>query len=106
VGDGPARGDLAHWRYETFDLGPMLKPGANVLAATVWNFGIYAPVAQISDRTAFLVEGDTAAEAVANTDASWMVEEEPGQVLLARKPNGLWVYCGGWSGRDAEGCGV
>src|ERR1700722_5285999 len=20
VGDGPARGDLAHWRYETFDL--------------------------------------------------------------------------------------
>ena len=22
VGDGPARGDLAHWRYERFDLAP------------------------------------------------------------------------------------
>jgi alpha-L-rhamnosidase len=27
VGDGPARGDLAHWRYERFDLAPLLKPG-------------------------------------------------------------------------------
>ena len=24
VGDGPARGDLAHWRYERFDLAPLL----------------------------------------------------------------------------------
>ncbi len=63
VGDGPARGDLTHWRYQTFDLAPMLKAGTNVLAATVWNFGVYAPVAQISDRTAFLLEGDTDAEA-------------------------------------------
>ena len=92
VGDGPARGDLAHWRYETFDLAPLLKPGANTLAATVWNFGIYAPVAQMSERTAFLVEGDTSAEAAVNTDASWMVEEEPGQVPLPRKENGFWAY--------------
>lgn len=92
VGDGPARGDLAHWRYETFDLAPMLKAGTNVLAATVWNFGIYAPVAQISDRTAFLVQGDTAAEDAVNTNKSWMVERERGQFPLARKENGLWVY--------------
>ncbi len=92
VGDGPARGDLAHWRYETFDLGPMLKAGTNTLAATVWNFGVYAPVAQFTDRTAFLVEGDTKAEAAVNTDKSWMVEAEPGQVPLPRKPNGLNVY--------------
>jgi alpha-L-rhamnosidase len=92
VGDGPARGDLNHWRYETFDLGPMLRVGANTLAATVWNFGVYAPVAQFSDRTAFLVEGDTKAEAEANTNSSWMVEVEPGQVPLPRKPNGLDVY--------------
>jgi len=92
VGDGPARGDLTHWRYETFDLAPMLKPGANTLAATVWNFATYAPVAQFTDRTAFLVEGDTAAEAAVNTNTSWMVEEEPGQVLFPRRMNGLWVY--------------
>ena len=53
VGDGPARGDLAHWRYERFDLAPYLKSGHNLITATVWNFGIYAPLAQMSDRTAF-----------------------------------------------------
>ena len=92
IGDGPARGDLTHWRYETFDLAPMLKAGTNVLAATVWNFGIYAPVAQISDRTAFLLEGDTDAEKAANTDKSWMVEVEPGQVPLPRVDNQFYVY--------------
>jgi hypothetical protein len=25
VGDGPARGDLTHWRYERFDLAPVLQ---------------------------------------------------------------------------------
>ena len=92
VGDGPARGDLQHWRYEDFDLAPYLQPGANVLAATVWNFGIYAPMAQVTDRSAFLVEGDTAAEADANTDASWQVEEEFGQICLPRPSNQYKEY--------------
>jgi hypothetical protein len=92
VGDGPARGDLAHWRYETFDLAPLLKVGPNIIAANVWNFGVYAPVAQFTDRTAFLVEGDTDAEAAVNTNKTWMVEVEPGQVPLPRKANGLYVY--------------
>ncbi len=92
IGDGPARGDLAHWRYETFDLAPHLKTGENLLAATVWNFGIYAPVAQISNRTAFLVEGDSAAEALVNTNDSWLVEEEAGTVVFPRKAENFWVY--------------
>ena len=58
VGDGPARGDLTHWRYERFDLASLLHPGQNFITATVWNFGIYAPTAQISDRTAFLLESE------------------------------------------------
>src|ERR1700760_4737181 len=33
VGDGPARGDLAHWRYETFDLAPYLVRGVNIVTA-------------------------------------------------------------------------
>ena len=92
VGDGPARGDLAHWRYETFDLAPLLHPGSNILAATVWNFGIYAPVAQITDRTAFLVQGDTKAEFAANTDNTWQVEEEPGQTPRPKTPNEQYTY--------------
>ena len=58
VGDGPARGDLTHWRYERFDLAPLLQPGQNLITATVWNFGVYAPIAQMTDRTAFLLESE------------------------------------------------
>src|SRR5262245_19878040 len=33
VGRGPARGDLAHWKYETYDLAPFLRAGRNEIAA-------------------------------------------------------------------------
>jgi alpha-L-rhamnosidase len=79
VGIGPSRGDVQHWRFETFDLAPFLRAGRNLLVATVWNFGVDAPAAQVSDRTGFVVQGDGAAEAAANTDASWQCAPEPGQ---------------------------
>jgi alpha-L-rhamnosidase len=78
VGSGPSRSDPAHWRYETYDLGPFLRAGKNVLAATVWNFGTHAALAQMSDRTAFLVHGQSDLERVADTDATWDVEVERG----------------------------
>src|ERR1700689_2792068 len=31
VGEGPARGDLSHWRYERFDLAPLLHVGSNLI---------------------------------------------------------------------------
>ncbi len=68
---GPARSDLNHWCFETVDLAPRLKAGRNVLAALVWNFGEYAPEAQVTHRTAFLVQGDTARERVVDTNAQW-----------------------------------
>jgi hypothetical protein len=71
VSVGPARGDLFHWRYETVDIAPRLKPGMNALAAVVWNEGPYAAVAQISNRTGFLVQGDGDAEQVVNTGPEW-----------------------------------
>ena len=67
IGEGPAKGDLPHWRYETFDLAPALHAGDNVIAATVFNFGIYAPVAVICERTALLMQGDSTSESVVNT---------------------------------------
>lgn len=73
VGRGPARGDLYNWSFGTYDIAPELHAGTNVLAALVWNMGVYAPVAQISNQTGFLVQGDTRAEAAANTDGSWKV---------------------------------
>src|SRR6267143_1760346 len=58
VGSGPSRGDLEHWRYETYDLAPFLQAGPNVIAATVWNFGEIAALAQVSDRLGFLLQGE------------------------------------------------
>jgi alpha-L-rhamnosidase len=78
AGNGPSRSDLAHWRYETYDLAPLLHAGQNVLAATVWNFGTSSAIAQMTDRVGFLVHGHGDAERVADTDASWSVEEEKG----------------------------
>src|SRR2546430_656556 len=75
VGRGPARSDLAHWKYETYDLSAFLRPGRNEIAATVWSLGV-STGAQISDRTAFLLRGDSSEESVANTDTSWEVEED------------------------------
>lgn len=69
---GPARGDLFHWRYESIDIARYLRPGKNVLAAVVWNDGEYRAVAQISYRTALVVQGDTERERSVNTPEGWM----------------------------------
>lgn len=92
VGSGPARADLDHWRYETFDLAPRLHPGRNVIGATVWNYGTMAPVAQQSDQTALLVQGDTSLESEADTDSSWDVEEEKGRGFVPVRPADLPDY--------------
>ncbi len=83
AGEGPARGDLFHWRFETIDLARLLHPGRNLVAAVVWNFGDEAPVAQMSDRTGFLMQGDTQAESAVNTGKDWRVRREPGRGAMA-----------------------
>ncbi len=73
VCNGPARGDLYNWYYETVDLAPFLKKGKNLIAAMVWNMGEMAPVAQISNRTAFVLQGNTEKEKLVNTGKDWKV---------------------------------
>jgi len=87
IGRGPSQSDLAHWKYETYDLAKFLHSGQNEISATVWNFGV-VPLAQITDRTAFVLQGDTAIEGIANTDTNWEVEEEKGIQALPT-PSGL-----------------
>ncbi|MGA8035214.1 MAG: alpha-L-rhamnosidase C-terminal domain-containing protein [Candidatus Acidiferrales bacterium] len=82
VGTGPSKSDLAHWRYEAYDIAPFLHPGKNVLGATVWNFGVLTPLAQISDRIGFLLRGEGEAERAADTNSSWEVQEERGITVL------------------------
>ena len=102
VGDGPARGDLAHWRYERFDLTPFLQPGQNLITATVWNFGIYAPLAQITDRTAFLLESEAGGDTSISTPEGWLVEIEAGQRPLPRVANGFWEYMAAGTGEEID----
>jgi hypothetical protein len=102
VGDGPARGDLTHWRYERFDIAPLLQPGSNLITATVWNFGVYAPVAQMTDRTAFLLESEATGEASISTPKDWQVEIESGRRTLPRAPNGFWEYMASGPGETLD----
>lgn len=78
VGAGPARSDVLHWAFETYDLAPYLRAGPNLVAATVWNFGTLAPMAQMSRRTGFLVQGDDEAASALNTSESWEAALDPG----------------------------
>jgi hypothetical protein len=82
VGSGPSKGDLAHWRYETYDLAPFLHSGSNVVAATVWNFAEYAAAAQISDRLGFILQAGEGADTKLSTNESWSVETEQGIVAI------------------------
>lgn len=71
VSHGPARGEEYHWYYETVDLAPFLQTGKNQVAALVWNDGEQKPVAQISLRTAFILQGNTPKEEILNTNETW-----------------------------------
>jgi alpha-L-rhamnosidase len=102
VGDGPARGDLTHWRYERFDLAPFLKSGHNLVTATVWNFGVYAPIAQMSDRTAFLLGSEATGATGISTPKDWLVEEEPGVHPLGRDKVTLQAYFASGPGEEME----
>lgn len=68
---GPARGDTYFWNYETVDLAPYLLAGKNTVSALVYNEADYRPEAQISVRTAFIMQGSTPAEEILNTDNTW-----------------------------------
>jgi alpha-L-rhamnosidase len=102
AGSGPSHSDLAHWRFETYDLAPFLHQGSNVLAATVWNFATDAAVAQMTDRIGFLLHGSSEQERVADTDSSWEVEREAGVDILAYNPPGLYYAAGPGISIDAS----
>jgi alpha-L-rhamnosidase len=101
AGTGPSRSDLSHWRYETLDLGPLLHAGRNVIGATVWNFGVHSAIAQMSDRTGFLVHGASETERDADTDASWDVEIEKGIAAFQPELPGFYFAAGPGERLDA-----
>ncbi|MDD6209043.1 MAG: family 78 glycoside hydrolase catalytic domain [Bacteroidales bacterium] len=87
---GPQGSDWRHWRYETIDIAPYLKSGNNTLAAEVVNWGPDRYFGIMSIRTAFMLQGETEAEAVVNTTSTgeWKAKENISYAPLA--PN--WIY--------------
>jgi alpha-L-rhamnosidase len=104
VGSGPSHSDLPHWRYETYDLAPLLQPGENILAATVWNFGTRAAVRQMSDRVGFVLHGEGHAEHIADTDLTWEVEQEKGIETIQPQMNQYFAAGPGerWDGAKLD----
>lgn len=91
VSMGPARGDLMHWNYETVDIAQHLVAGKNVVAALVWNEGPSRPEAQVSLITGFIMQGNSEAESVVNTDDTWKTMRDEGYTPLRPKTMGYYV---------------
>lgn len=86
IGRGPAKGDVNHHFYETFDLTPYLRTGRNVLAALVLDMSRVAhrpallgpPCSVMTYTGGFVLEGELCGrtgEPLENlrTDAAWKV---------------------------------
>lgn len=71
VSIGPARGNQFNWNYETINIAKYLKAGNNSVAAQVWEEADFRPIWQLTIREGFIIQGNTAAEEVMNTNNSW-----------------------------------
>ena len=91
VSMGPARGDLMYWNYETVDIAVHLQQGKNVIAALVWNDGLDKPEAQISNFTAFILQGNSPAEEIVNTNKNWLCIKDESHQALKVKVTGYYV---------------
>lgn len=75
---GPQWSDTSDWRYESVDLAPFLEAGVNVIAAQLRSYGDLAPYAAMSQRTGFLLQGDTATERMIDTGPGWKTFQAAG----------------------------
>lgn len=72
IGTGPERGDVLHWRIDTYDL--TLTAGSHWLAVEVWALGSRAPKWQVPVPPGLLVIGDEPFfKAVSTAHAPWEV---------------------------------
>lgn len=79
---GPARGDTYFWNYETVDIATYLRAGQNAVTALVWNEAQYRPEAQITVRTAFILQGSSEKEEILNTNETWKCISDKGYMPI------------------------
>jgi alpha-L-rhamnosidase len=88
VASGPSTGTPHRWRYSSLDLANYLRPGRNVIAAVVWNFGAVAPLAQTSVATGFRLVG----EKVSTNNPGWRVTLDAGHTATNGAEQLPWQY--------------
>ena len=73
--EGPSRGDIGHWRYETLDIAKHLEVGHNLIAVEVVNFGEFRHAKQQTFQTAFILQGESTNPVNINTskNSHWKV---------------------------------
>ncbi len=106
VGQGPAIGDVQHWRYETYDLAPMLHAGRNVLAATVWNGGTATPIRQMSSQLGFVLDPESLEASAAATNSTWMARQDTGITFLPKPAELHEFYYVGSPGERMDGATI
>ncbi|MBK8633443.1 MAG: alpha-L-rhamnosidase [Saprospiraceae bacterium] len=74
IGNGPARGELNNWRYDTYDIAKHLKSGQNFLRVIVWNFGQERPVFQMTSKTGLIIQDLSDQNNLLTTDSTYMVK--------------------------------
>lgn len=90
IGVGPARNDVEHWFFDTYDLAQHLQPGQNTIAAKVWNEGPGKAEAQISLRTGFILDGEGDASVIA-TNKTWKATQDSAYSPLAVRVYGYYA---------------
>lgn len=100
---GPSRGEIPNWRFETTDLAPHLETGDNVIAAVVWNFAEYRPVAQHSYETGFILQANDETQSVVNTDEQWSVTQNAAYEPIGRGAFNVSGYLVVGPGEDIDG---
>lgn len=68
---GPAKSSFENWDFDSIDIAPFLLAGDNTICAIVWNYGVHAPVWQLSHQIGFLVQGNSETEENINSNQSW-----------------------------------
>jgi hypothetical protein len=100
---GPQRGDLNHWYYESTNIVPYLRPGKNVLAAQVLNYGSHPPDAQMSVQTGLVLAAGDQSFRFINTGKSWKAIHDPAYAPNLVDDSQVQGYYGGGSREIVDG---
>ncbi len=94
VCNGPARGSLSNWNFETVDIAPYLNVGKNAIAALVWNCLDMSPTAQDTYwQTGFILQADARKDSVFNSNKTWKVLHDTAYAMYLVE--GLFAYAAG-----------